>query len=385
MRSVAGAAKIQAAAPQPGPAAPAAAIATTAAAAPEPSLAAEFGTAMRKSTSTQSLPDQQRAKGTATNAKWARYDSTAPRGPRRLRAVHGGETLSAAVLSTGRLRLLVAALLALLLAAHWDAAAVASTAGSGAPPVAPGPLAEIATRVQGLLHQARQAAAPLLGSQTKPQAAEAAACQRCKQLLAPALGRVQGQVAAAAAQQPLTAWQRLRARALPAAAKAAHASCHLYGQARGQLAVLRAGDVSPAQAARAAAASLARHLHAQLAAAVASPLGQQALAVLDRMPPLAAVLLADLSLVGAAAAAMVAAPSLVHSTVSRGCVGVGGRPAGHAGACAAGTAALSMAPCPGVARCLATRLVLPSPPPHSWSWTCRPPAWSRGWPPGCPA
>ena len=39
----------------------------------------------------------------------------------------------------------------------------------------------------------------------------------------------------------------------------------------------------------------------------------------------------------------------------------------------------------GLARCLATRLVLPSPPPHSWSWTCRPPAWSRGWPPGCPA
>lgn len=287
---------------------------------------------MRKSASAQSLPDQQRAKGTATNSKWAQYDSAAPRQRRRLRAVHAGETLSAAVLSTGRLRLALAALLALLLAAHWDAAAVARASSgvataAGAP--APGPLAEIASRVQGLLHQAREAAAPLLGMQSKEQAAAAAAAKQCHQLFGPALDRLQGQVAAAAAaaaaqQEPLGAGQQLRARLVRGVSAAAGGTCRLYGEAHSQVAAVRSGSVSPAQAARAAAAAAVQHLHSQLAAVAAAPLGQQVLAAVDRLPPLASLMLLDLSLVGAAAAAMAAAPGLVHSTV-RWCRGGGGR------------------------------------------------------------
>ena len=299
------------------------------AAAPPTAAATEAAADLRKSVSAASLDSQQRAKGTATNSKWARYDSAAPRQQRRLRQVHLGETLSAAVLSTGRLRLLLAALLALLLAVHWDAAAAAGAATGGGRASAAAqqqrraqaPLAELAARWQGLVQQAKHAAAPLLG-RTPEQAAAAAAEKRCRQLWAGVLDPVQARVAdaaatAAAKQQPLAAWQRLEASAALAATAAAGASCRLYGQAAAQVAAARAASRgSPWRLGRQALAAAVRHGHAQLAAAAASPLGQQALGYAEALPPLASLLLLELSLVGAAAAAMAAAPRLVHSTVS---------------------------------------------------------------------
>lgn len=292
---------------------------------PEPS-------GLRTSASAASLDSQQRAKGTATNSKWARYDSAAPQQQRRLRQVHFGETLSAAVLSTGRLRLLLAALLALLLAVHWDAASAAGAAGSGWAAVQQrqqqrhgAPLAELAARWQGLVQQAKHAAAPLLG-RTPEQAAGAAADKRCRQLLAACLDPLQARVrdaaaTAAALQQPLGTWQRLEASAAAAATATVGTSCRLYSQAAARLAAARAAPQGTAwQLAREAVGAAVRQAHAQLAAAASSPLGQQALAYAEAFPPLASLLLLELSLVGAAAAAMAAAPRLVHSTVRRsGC------------------------------------------------------------------
>ncbi len=283
---------------------------------------------MHTSASAASLNSQQRAKGTATNSKWARYDNAAPRQQRRLRQVHFGETLSAAVLSTSRLRLLLAALLALLLAVHWDAASAGGTAGGWAAAQQrqqqqrhAAPLAELASRWQGLVQQARHAAAPLLG-RTPEQAAGAAAEKRCHQLWAVWLDPLQARVRDAAAvsaarQQPLAAWQRLEASAAAAAATTASSSCRLYSQAAARLAAARAAPHGSAwQLAGEAMGAAVRQGHAQLAAVAASPLGQQALRYAEALPPLASLLVLELSLVGAAVAAMAAAPRLVHSTVS---------------------------------------------------------------------
>ncbi|PSC68569.1 hypothetical protein C2E20_7808 [Micractinium conductrix] len=64
-----------------------------------------------------------------------------------------------------------------------------------------------------------------------------------------------------------------------------------------------------------AAAAAPQRLRGLAAAAAATPAGQRALRLADGLPPLACVLLLDCSLIGAAAAAMAAAPSLVHSTL----------------------------------------------------------------------
>lgn len=288
---------------------------------------AEPAGGLRTSASAASLDGQQRAKGTATNSKWAQYSSAAPRQQRRLRQVHLGETLSAAVLSTGRLRLLLAALLALLLAVHWDAASAAGGAAGGWAGVQQrqqqrqgAPLAELAARWQGLVQQAKHAAAPLLG-RSPEQAAGTAAEKRCRQLWAawldPLQARVRDAAATAAAQQQLlTAWQRLEASAAAAGTKAPDGSCRLYSQAAARLAAARAAPHGSArQLATEALGAAVRHSHAQLAAAAASPLGQQALRYAEALPPLASLLLLELSLVCAAAAAMAAVPRLVHSTV----------------------------------------------------------------------
>lgn len=350
-------------------------------------LAADLATAVRRTTSAQSLPDaQQRRKGTATNDKWAQYAGAAsaePRQRRRQRSVSAGETLHAAVRSTSRLRLLLAALLAVLLAARWDAAAVGSEAGlagtsgtatdravSASQPVAvDGPRAALQARLQAAMQQTRAAAAAVLpfklGSkmeQTQPAAAKSS--DRRSSVLAGIASRLEGPLAAAAASPAgqklaaalLVARRQLEAAATsPAGMKAAAA----LQAARRQLdaaAVSPAGQQASAavQAARAAltsalqaacrqlaavrasplgrraeaalarlppAASLPALARAQLAAVAATPAGLRVLQLLDRLPPLASLLLLNLSLVGAAAAAMAAAPGLVHSTVRGGAGG----------------------------------------------------------------
>lgn len=350
----AGTAQSAPAAPQPAAASPVVAVpplpvAATAA----PSLPVEPSAAqVPKSASALDLTEgQQRRKGTATNSKWAQYESSGERQQRRLRQVHIGETLSAAVLSTSRLRLLLAALLALLLAARWDAAAVAQATPGGVtaqhwqwqPPVPPAataaavasPWASLKDRLQSTVQYARQAAAPLLRAAKGQQAAQPPAKPQ-SQLVASMLDRVHGQMGAAAAsplgQQANAALQSARRKLSVAAATPAGQQAVAVGLAlQARLAAVR--SIPAWQQIGAALGMVPRpstllqglythlsdlvlRLYAQLAAAARSPLGGQALAVLDRLPPLGALLLLHLSLIGAAAMAMVAAPSLVHSTVS---------------------------------------------------------------------
>ena len=361
-------------APPPPPAA--------AAAPPTPTtsgLAAELGAAVRSRSTGISPPQLQQPKGTATNSKWAQYAApgAAARPKRQLRRVSAGETLSAAVLGTSRLRLLLAALLAVLLASRWDAAAVAKAgAGHGSQPAAPAaaavsasarPWTELGARWQGLVQQARSAVSslPSLGRVVK----EHEEAQRQPQLLAGLARKVKAQVAAAAAspagRQAAAAAQLLHSRlseaaASPACRQAAAAVQALRAQAAaaagspaGQAAAavaqavrakLVAAAASPA--AQQAKAGLARLvglpqlLHARLEALAAVPAVQAALDTAARLPPLAAVALLSLSLIGAAAAALAAAPSLVHSTVSEvavadpaGSLEAWGSPAGRPAAC----------------------------------------------------
>lgn len=308
--------------PTPSSAAVAAAAATAAA---RPPAAAE---PIPKAASGQDLAaegQQSRRKGTATNGKWAQYESSGVRVQRRRRDVHAGETLSAAVLSTGRLRLLLAVLLALLLAARWDAAAAAQASPSTAvkqqqrqaraasPPLpADGPWASLTVRLQGVLQQARQAVA----GRTPPPAP----AQPRWPLLAAAKDRVRGQMAAAAAspigQQAGKAVKGVQRQA--AAASASPAGQQAATAAR----AVQAWLAIPCQRVAAFASALPRpstvllRLYGSLAGMASSPAVRQALVAVDRLPPLAALLLLDLSLIGAAAAAMAAAPGLVHSTVS---------------------------------------------------------------------
>lgn len=348
-------------------------------------VAADLAAAVRRSASTQSLPDAQRRKGTATNDKWAQYAGAAGARPRhrcRQRSVSAGETLHAAVRSTSRLRLLLAALLALLLASRWDAAAMdggtsggiaaagkdrsmpaaqPASAGSQAPE---GPWAGLQARWQAAMQQTRAAAAavlpPFRGLKAQRPEAAAKRADSWSRMLAGVASRLEGHLAAAAAspagqkvaaallvarrqldaaaaspagQKVAAALQAARKQVQAAAASPAgqragaalqtaraalratwHAACRQLAAARasplGQRAEAALARLPPV-------ASLPELAREQLAAVAATPVGRRALAVLDRLPPLASLLLLDLSLVGAAAAAMAAAPGLVHSTVSR--------------------------------------------------------------------
>ena len=321
-----------------------------------------------------------RSKGTATNEKWAQYasaDAGVARPRRVRRSVSVGETLHAAVRSTSRLRLALAALLAVLLAGRWDAAALASGGGCApapsllrqpaaeAPPAAGAAVGPSGLQAgwHGAVQQLRRAAAAAfpsllcqleglatppppppsglaatLAGKAKGQLA-ALAATRAGQKASAALHAMQRQLAAAAAspagQHAGAALRAVRvqlaaAAASPAGQQAAAgvaAARQLLTGARSaaarQLAAARASAAGQrAEAALStlshAAAAAPQRLRGLAAAAAATPAGQRALRLADGLPPLACVLLLDCSLIGAAAAAMAAAPSLVHSTVRCG-------------------------------------------------------------------
>lgn len=365
---------------------------SAASATPGTALAAEMSAAVRKMpASVPSLGEaQQRVKGTASNGKWAQYEGSqggVPRTRRRQRTVSAGETLHAAVRSTSRLRLLLAALLAVLLAGRWDAAAVIKAGTAGSTHVEPATAAPSATtpstlppqagsspglwgRLQAQWEQALAAFAPLTQGREKeiPHGRQAAPTKSSSfaGLLAGQLELVQGQLAAAGAavtaaasatpagQRAGAAVQQVRrqlaaaaaspagqhaseaiqaARRQLAAAAASPAGQHTRAAARsagkglaaaGSWAGVQLGAARSSYLGQQAAAAIARLpplarlpglLQGRLTAAAVTPVGRQVMAFLDRTPPLASLLLLDLSLVGAAAAAMAAAPGLVHSTL----------------------------------------------------------------------
>lgn len=281
---------------------------------------------MRSSAAAQPLPDaQHRRKGTATNHKWAQYAggaaAAAPRQRRQQRTVSAGETLHAAVRSTSRLRLVLAALLAVLLAGRWDAAAVGrSSSGAGGisgdvvaagVPVAEsageqapdGPWAALQAHWQAAMQQAQAAATAVLPSRFKPasMAQQAGATDKASDsrasVFASMAGKLDRQLAVAAASP---AGQQVKAALLVTRRQLHAAAASPAGQqAAAALLALRkrmeAAAASPAgqqagaalQAARAALGDARQAASSQLASAWASPAGRRAAAVLAQLPPLA--------------------------------------------------------------------------------------------------
>ncbi|KAI3424910.1 hypothetical protein D9Q98_008294 [Chlorella vulgaris] len=324
-------------------------------------IAAELGAAVRGKTTLTGPPPQ--FKGTATNSKWAQY--AAPGGgtrPRRaLRRVTAGETLTAAVQGTSRLRLLLAALLALLLATRWDAVAVAKTtatsssapseaelfaaarAAAASPPSSP--LEELGASWQGLVRRVNAALSSLPWLPWSKQAAskpltalpppakqprlvarlEAKLRRHAGAMVVSPAGQLLLSKLAAASRSPLGRWAAAAVHALEAQAAAAArspAGVKLAAAAQQAKAALAAAAASPhAQRVRAALERLPplrfvpRLLQARLAAAAAQPVVQQALDAAERLPPMASLALLSLSLIGASAVALAAAPTLVHSTL----------------------------------------------------------------------
>lgn len=176
-------------------------------------------------------------------------------------------------------------------------------------------LAGVASRLEGHLAAAaaspagqKVAAALLVARRQLDAAAASPAGQKVAAALQAARKQVQAAAASPAGQRAGAALQTARA----ALRATWHAACRQLAAARasplGQRAEAALARLPPV-------ASLPELAREQLAAVAATPVGRRALAVLDRLPPLASLLLLDLSLVGAAAAAMAAAPGLVHSTL----------------------------------------------------------------------
>jgi hypothetical protein len=269
--------------------------------------------------------------------------------------------LTAAVQGTSRLRLVLAALLALLLATRWDAVAVAkTTAASSSPPseaelfaaaraaaASPpsSPLEELGASWQGLVRRVNAALSSLPWLPWSKQAAskpltalpppakqprlvarlEAKLRRHAGAMVVSPAGQLLLSKLAAASRSPLGRWAAAAVHALEAQAAAAArspAGVKLAAAAQQAKAALAAAAASPhAQRVRAALERLPplrfvpRLLQARLAAAAAQPVVQQALDAAERLPSMASLALLSLSVIGASAVALAAAPTLVHSTV----------------------------------------------------------------------